>query len=77
MTDYAVIYEPAGDGSWSARTVDLPVFVAGDSREEAKQEVRAAIATYLDVLREDGEEAPVPRSVAGSVSVTHPGTQVT
>lgn len=77
MTDYAVIYEQANDGSWSARAVDLPVFTVGDSPEEAEREIRSAIALYLDVLREDGEVAPAPRSVAGSVSVTQPGTQVT
>ena len=77
MTDYAVIYEQANDGSWSARALDLPVFVVGDSPKEAEQEIRSAIAFYLEGLQEDGLEVPPARSVAGSVSVTQPGTQVT
>jgi hypothetical protein len=50
MTAYAVIYEPAADGSWSARAADLPVYAVGDSREEAEREIRAAITVHLDEL---------------------------
>ena len=64
-----VIYEQADDGSWSAYAADLPVFACGDTREEAEAEVRAAIATHLDVLRERGQAVPEPRSVLGSVNV--------
>lgn len=64
-----MIYEPAGDGSWSARAADLPVFVSGDTREEAEAEIRAAIATHVDALRQRGQAVPEPRSVLGSVTV--------
>ncbi len=69
MTRYGVIYEQAGDGSWSASAADLPVFAVGDTREEAEREVRAAIATYLDDLARDGLPAPEIRSSVGTVSV--------
>ncbi|MEJ7892192.1 MAG: type II toxin-antitoxin system HicB family antitoxin [Solirubrobacteraceae bacterium] len=42
MTDYAVIFEQAGDG-WSVRAVDIPVFSVGDTREEAAESIREAI----------------------------------
>ncbi|MEJ7892187.1 MAG: type II toxin-antitoxin system HicB family antitoxin [Solirubrobacteraceae bacterium] len=48
MADFSVIYEKAEDGSWSVRAVDLPVFSVGDSREEAAESIREAIALYLE-----------------------------
>ncbi len=69
MTNYAVIYEPAADGSWSARAADLPVYAVGATREEAERDVRSAIALYLDYLAEKGEPVPVGLSVVGTVAV--------
>ncbi len=64
MTEYAVIYEQAAEGSWSVRAVDLPVYSAGDTREEAAESIREAIALYLD-----GGETPSSRSEVGTVTV--------
>lgn len=69
MTSYAVIYEPAGDGSWSARAADLPVYAVGDSREEAESEIREALTLYLDHLSEVGQPVPVGLSAVGVVTV--------
>jgi predicted RNase H-like HicB family nuclease len=69
MTDFAVIYEQAHDGGWHARAADLPVYTVGDTREEAEQGIREAIALYLQALIDDGEMPPTPRSVAGTVTV--------
>ena len=69
MRTYAVIYEQAGDGGWGARAEDLPVYAAGDTREDAEAEIRSAIALYLEVLAEEGQEIPEPRSLAGNVTV--------
>lgn len=69
MTDYLVIYEQAEDGSWSARTVDLPVYAVGSSRAAAEEEIRSALALHLEVLRDRGEAPPAARLVAGTVSV--------
>lgn len=55
-------------GGWSARIADLPVFAAGDTREEAEEEVRGALALYLEQLAADGEPAP-PASAGGTVAV--------
>ena len=64
MTEYPVIYEQADDGSWSVRAVDLPVFSVGDTREEAAESIREAIALYLEA-----GDAPTSRSEVGTVSV--------
>jgi predicted RNase H-like HicB family nuclease len=69
MTEYAVIYEQAGDGSWSASAADLPVFAVGDTLEEAETEIRSAIAFYVDELRRRGERVPEPTNVVGTVNV--------
>ena len=69
MTDYGVIYEQAGDGSWSASAIDMPVFAVGDSKEEAEREIRSAIAFFLEYLDEQGESAPSPSSTVGTVTL--------
>lgn len=69
MTEYGVIYEQASDGSWSAHAADLPVYAVGDTREEAEQEIRAAIALYLEELTRSGQPTPEARSVVGTVSI--------
>jgi predicted RNase H-like HicB family nuclease len=69
MRTYAVIYEHAGDGSWSVRAADLPVYAVGDTRDEAEREIRSAIAFYLDELARSGQPTPAPRSAAGTVTV--------
>lgn len=69
MTVYEVVYEQADDGSWSAWPIGLPVFSAGDTREEAEQEVRRAIALYHDQLAREGKPMPPDRSILGTVTV--------
>ena len=69
MTAYAVIYEPAADGSWSARAADLPVYAVGDTREDAEREIRAAITVHLEELAESGEPPPRALSAVGTVTV--------
>lgn len=69
MTDYIVIYEKAGDGSWHARAADLPVYAVGDTRDEAEREVRSAIEFHLETLRMRGEPVPAIQSEVGTVSV--------
>ncbi|HEY9417237.1 MAG TPA: type II toxin-antitoxin system HicB family antitoxin [Pseudonocardia sp.] len=64
MTGYAVIVEQADDGGYGAWSPDLPGCVAlGDTVEECVAEMREAIALYLDVLRERGDDVPQPRAI--------------
>jgi len=64
VADFSVIYEKAGDGSWSVRAVDPPVFSVGDSREEAAESIREAIVLYLE-----GGDVPASVSEVGTVTV--------
>jgi predicted RNase H-like HicB family nuclease len=68
MTNYAVIYECADDGSWSARAADLPVHSAGATRADVEGSIREAIVLYLDHLRSTGQEVPAPRVEVGTVA---------
>src|SRR5215470_18607836 len=67
---YPIIVEQADDGGFGAWSPDLPGCVAlGESVDECLAEMRDAVALYLDVLRERGEEVPQPR-VIQAVTVT-------
>jgi len=68
MTRYAVIYEQAGDGSWSVRAADMPVLTVGDTLEEAEQMIGEAIAFHLEEELRAGHEIPLG-SHAGTVEV--------
>jgi len=58
---YYVVYEQAADGGWGAYPPDLPgVGIVGETREEARQLIREAIAIHLEGLREDGLPIPEP-----------------
>ena len=52
MKEYAVVYE-RGDSNWGAIVPDLPGCVSiGDTLEEVQQNVKEAIALYLEILAE-------------------------
>jgi predicted RNase H-like HicB family nuclease len=69
MSTYRVIYEMASDGSWSASAADLPVFSAGETREEAEREIQQGIRIYLDELANRGTSAPTAHCITGTVTV--------
>ncbi len=61
---YAVIIEHAGD-NFSAYVPDLPGCIAtGSTVEEARSNIREAIAFHLDGIRADGNPVPPPRAIA-------------
>lgn len=69
MKQYAVIYEK-GETNWGAIVPDLPGCVSiGDTLEEVQENVKEAIALYLEVLVERGEEIPEPSTKVGLVNV--------
>jgi predicted RNase H-like HicB family nuclease len=64
--EYAVIIEPADDGSISVWVPDLPGCVStGDTREEALANIAEAIRGHVEALRAAGEPVPAARSSAG------------
>ena len=59
MNSYPIILERADDGSWSAMAPNLPGLVlAADSRDELLAGAPAAIADYIETLRD--EQLPIP-----------------
>ncbi|MDJ0661414.1 MAG: type II toxin-antitoxin system HicB family antitoxin [Crocosphaera sp.] len=70
MKKYAVIYEKS-ETNWGAIVPDLPGCVSiGDTLEEVQENVKEAIALYLEVLAERGEEIPEPLTQVGLVEIT-------
>lgn len=62
---YTVVIEQADDGSFGVYVPDLPGCVStGDTRDEALEMIREAIRGHLEVLRDHGDEVPMPRSTA-------------
>jgi len=69
MKEYAVIYEQ-GDTNWGAIVPDLPGCVSiGDTFELVQENVKEAIALYLEVLQERGEPIPEPKHKTGVITV--------
>lgn len=67
---YTIVLEPGDDGGWAANAPDLPgLLLLGDSRDEVIAQAPAAIADYLDALRESGTPVPVPRTIAAQIEV--------
>jgi len=51
VTTYSVVYEQAGDGSWSASSPDVPgCYSVGDTVEEAEGGMREALALHLEEI---------------------------
>ena len=64
-TEYRYIYEQ-GETNWGAIVPDLPGCVSvGDTFEEVQATVKEAIALYLEVLAERGEEPSEPSMRVG------------
>jgi predicted RNase H-like HicB family nuclease len=70
MIEYTVIYE-RGQTNWGAYVPDLPGCVSiGDTLAEVQENIKEAIALYLEVLKEDGQPIPEPSTQVGKVAVT-------
>jgi predicted RNase H-like HicB family nuclease len=69
VKEYGVIYEK-GETNWGAIVPDLPGCVSiGDNLEEVQNNVKEAIALYLEVLAERGGKTPEPITKVGVVEV--------
>ena len=63
MSEYAVVFERADDGGWSAYAPDVPgVVAAADTREAVEARMREALRIYAEELANRGEPEPAPRS---------------
>jgi len=67
--EYVVIVEQ-GDTSFGAYVPDLPGCVAlAETRDEAMELIREAIAMHIESLRENGEPVPHPHSFIEKIAV--------
>lgn len=70
MTEYRVVFEPAGDGSWSAYSIDLPgVFASGADRVEVEANMKAALELHLEELQRRGASPPSQQSETAVIAV--------
>lgn len=66
---YAVIFEKAAE-NWAAYVPDLPgCITTGPTLEETERNIREAIEGHLETLREFGERAPAPTTIARDVEI--------
>ena len=69
MTEFTIVIEDAG-ANFSAYAPDVPGCIAtGATVEEVTVTLREAIAEHLEILREMGEEIPIPHSRAGVIQI--------
>jgi len=65
---YVYVIEQATDGSYSAFVPDLPgCTTSGDTADEVRQNIKDAVATYIESLREHNEPVPPPTSAVDMV----------
>lgn len=65
---YVYVIERADDGSFSAYVPDLPgCTTSGGSIDEVRLNIKDAVESYLESLRDHNEPVPPPRSVVDVV----------
>ena len=70
MSSYAVVFEIADDGGWSAYAPDVPGVVASaDTRAEVEIRMAEALRLYRDELERDGAAPPLARAETGTITV--------
>jgi predicted RNase H-like HicB family nuclease len=69
MTEFTIVIEDAG-ANFAAYAPDIPGCIAtGATIDEVTVTLREAIAEHLEILREMGEEIPIPHSRAGVIQI--------
>ena len=65
---YVHVVEKAPDGSFSAYVPDLPgCTTSGDSVDQVRANIKNAVDSYIDSLREYGDPVPEPTCDAGTI----------
>jgi predicted RNase H-like HicB family nuclease len=68
LMKFVYIIERADDGSYSAYVPDLPgCTTCADSVDEIRRNIKDAVDSYLDSLREHNEPIPTPSSVVETI----------
>ncbi len=64
MTEYLAVLEHADDGTWSAYVPDLPGCTSfGPTRDEVANNIREAVTSHIEAMRETGLMVPEPTSL--------------
>ena len=65
---YIYVIEQANDGSFSAYVPDLPgCTTSGQTADEVRRNIKDAVDSYIDSLREHNEPVPSPTTTADVV----------
>ena len=68
--EYSVVVHEAEEGGFWVEVPALPgCYSQGESLEETLENVREAISLYLEVIRDEGRDAPDDADVVFQVSV--------
>ena len=69
MTEFTIVIEDAGT-NYAAYAPDVPGCIAtGASIDEVTTTLREAIAEHINILRNMGEEIPIPHSRASVIQI--------
>jgi len=69
--EYSVLVHKAEEGGFWVEVAALPgCYSQGETVEEALENVKEAIALYLEALREEGRDIPKDEDVVFKVAVT-------
>ena len=69
MTEFTIVIDDPGT-NFAAYVPDVPGCLAtGETIEEVTTTFREAIGEHLEILREMGEEIPIPHSRAGVIQI--------
>ncbi|MDQ6694705.1 MAG: type II toxin-antitoxin system HicB family antitoxin [Chloroflexota bacterium] len=72
MSTYLVVLEE-GPTSYGAYSPDVPgCFAVGSTTEEALQRFQEALQSHMELLREEGEEVPLPTAQSATVDILVP-----
>ena len=59
MTYTVLVYDDKDDGGYWAKVAELPgCYTSGETLEEIEENVKDAIAAYLESLEESGDQLP-------------------
>jgi predicted RNase H-like HicB family nuclease len=69
VTEFTIVIEDAGT-NYAAYAPDVPGCIAtGASIDEVTTTLREAIAEHINILRDMGEEIPIPHSRASVIQI--------
>jgi predicted RNase H-like HicB family nuclease len=69
VTEFTIVIEDAGT-NYAAYAPDVPGCIAtGASVDEVTTTLREAIAEHINILRDMGEEIPIPHSRASVIQI--------